>query len=88
MAKRKKQFERRQTVVEVKAECPKCGCAKRRVLDTKRMPDTPLLHEGTLYPGRIRRIVKCGDPDCAQNYIINEPLNDVTRRVMPTETQR
>lgn len=81
MAKRKekKQFERRETVVEVKAECPKCGCAKRRVLGTVRLPTTPLLYEGTLYPGRIRRVVKCANPDCGQNYNINEPLNKPTQ---------
>ena len=67
-----RKHKRTPTVTEVPSACPACGSLKARVLRTDTMPGTPLYHQGVLYPGRKRRLVKCDV--CGQNRYVNTPL--------------
>ena len=60
------------TVTAVPSACPACGSLRARVLRTDTMPDTPLYHQGVLYPSRKRQLVKCST--CGQNRYVNTPL--------------
>jgi len=75
-----KKRERNPVMTAAPTKCHTCGSMDAEVVDTVTMLDTPLLHEGIVYPGRVRRRVRCRQ--CGYNRLVNTPLDasQVARR--------
>ena len=71
-AQEKRPYQPNPAVTEMPAECPRCGSIKRKQLDSRRLPNTPLKIGDKIFPGRIGRRVMC--IECRLRYFVNVPL--------------